>query len=300
MNKYKKHTIGGSIILTLCIIISIFAMIPIQKNYRVNPWMKNVGDDRLITTMSIPGTHDSGATHSIFDVAGKCQDLDIEAQLEIGVRFFDIRLQQVNDKFNVVHSFVDQKLDFEDVVEDMVDFIEDYPSEFLLVSIKEDADSKNSYKDFQSLLLSYLDEEEFCFDSTLPKTLKEARGKIYILSRFNSTIGINAYEGWEDSTTFALNDLYVQDNYSIDDINIKKKDIESTINFSKDNKDKLVLNFTSCYLNNAFPPTYAGTAALTINPWLINKINNNKDTLGIIVADFINKELAESIYMRNY
>ena len=81
---------------------------------------------------------------------------------------------------------------------------------------------------------------------------------------------------------------------------MKKKDIESTINFSKDNKDKLVLNFTSCYLNNAFPPTYAGTAALTINPWLINKINNNKDTLGIIVADFINKELAESIYMRNY
>lgn len=300
MNKYKKHTIGGSIILTLCIIISIFAMIPIQKNYRVNPWMKNVSDDRLITTMSIPGTHDSGATHSIFDVAGKCQDLDIEAQLEIGVRFFDIRLQQVNDKFNVVHSFVDQKLDFEDVVEDMVDFIEDYPSEFLLVSIKEDADSKNSYKDFQSLLLTYLDEEEFCFDSTLPKTLKEARGKIYILSRFNSTIGINAYEGWEDSTTFALNDLYVQDNYSIDDINIKKKDIENSINFAKDNKDKLVLNFTSCYLNNAFPPTYAGTAALTINPWLINKINNNKDTLGIIVADFINKELAESIYMRNY
>ena len=196
MNKYKKHIIGGSIILTLCIIISIFAMIPIQKNYRVNPWMKNVGDDRLITTMSIPGTHDSGATHSIFDVAGNCLDLDIEAQLEIGVRFFDIRLQQVNDKFNVVHSFVDQKLDFEDVVEDMVDFIEDYPSEFLLVSIKEDADSKNSYKDFQSLLLSYLDEEEFCFDSTLPKTLKEARGKIYILSRFSSTIGINAYEGW--------------------------------------------------------------------------------------------------------
>ena len=300
MNKYKKHIIGGSIILTLCIIISIFAMIPIQKNYRVNPWMKNVSEDRLITTMSIPGTHDSGATHSIFDVAGKCQDLDIEAQLEIGVRFFDIRLQQVNDKFNVVHSFVDQKLDFEDVVEDMVDFIEDYPSEFLLVSIKEDADSKNSYKDFQSLLLSYLDEEEFCFDSTLPKTLKEARGKIYILSRFNSTIGINAYEGWEDSTTFALNDLYVQDNYSIDDINIKKKDIENSINFAKDNKDKLVLNFTSCYLNNAFPPTYAGTAALTINPWLINKINNNEDTLGIIVADFINKELAESIYMRNY
>ena len=36
MSKYKKHIISGSIILSLCIIISIFAMIPIQKNYRVN------------------------------------------------------------------------------------------------------------------------------------------------------------------------------------------------------------------------------------------------------------------------
>jgi hypothetical protein len=56
-------------------------MIPIHKNYRVNPWMENVSDDRLITTMSIPGTHDSGATHSIFDVASKCQDLDIKKSI---------------------------------------------------------------------------------------------------------------------------------------------------------------------------------------------------------------------------
>ena len=109
----KNKTLLTILILTLSIVISIFAMVPINKNYKVDPWMKNVNDDRLITTMSIPGTHDSGATHSIFDVAGKCQDLNIKTQLKIGVRFFDIRLQQVNDKFNVVHSFVDQKTKFE-------------------------------------------------------------------------------------------------------------------------------------------------------------------------------------------
>ena len=88
--------------------------------------------------MSIPGTHDSGATHSIFDVAGKCQDLDIETQLEIGVRFFDIRLQQVNDKFNVVHSFVDQGLTFDNVLKDLNSFLnnaETHASDILIGAI---------------------------------------------------------------------------------------------------------------------------------------------------------------------
>ena len=90
-------------------------MVPINKNYKVDPWLSKVNDSKLITEMSIPGTHDSGATHSFFDVAGKCQDLSIKTQLKIGVRFFDIRLQQVNNKLNVVHSFVDQKTKFENV-----------------------------------------------------------------------------------------------------------------------------------------------------------------------------------------
>lgn len=65
--------------------------------------------------MVIPGTHDSGAMHSIFDVAGKCQDLNIQQQLKIGVRFLDIRLRLKNDELEVVHSFVEQKLSFRSV-----------------------------------------------------------------------------------------------------------------------------------------------------------------------------------------
>jgi hypothetical protein len=60
------------------------------------------------------------------------------------------------------------------------------------------------------------------------------------------------------------------------------------------------LNFTSCYLDPAFPPTYAGTAALEINPWFLNVISDNNDKLGIVVADFITEELAKAIYMRNF
>ena len=39
-----------------------------------------------------------------------------------------------------------------DVLEDMAEFVTKYPSEFLIVSIKEDAESKNSIRQFDDLL----------------------------------------------------------------------------------------------------------------------------------------------------
>ena len=170
------------------------------------------------------------------------------------------------------------------------------------MSIKEDAESKDSSKSFKDVLVSLLAKynDYICYDNKLPETVKEARGKVYILSRYELDFGISAYQGWKDSATFELNDLYVQDNYCINDIDEKKKDIKATLEYSKNNNDKLVLNFTSCYIDGAFPPSYAGSAAKEINPWFIDYISENEnDRLGIIVADFMTGELATSIYRRN-
>ena len=302
MKKKKQLIIGTSIIAT-SIVISLFALIPINKKESNTPsvWMKDVDDNKIINEMSIPGTHDSGALHSIFDVAGKCQDVDINTQLNIGVRFFDLRLQLVEDDLKIVHSFVDQNLTFTSVMDDISSFVRKHESEFIIISLKKEASDKNSSQGFKDALLEKLKsyEDVLSYDNALPITIKEARGKIYIVDRYDLSIGINAYNGWLDSTTFTIDDLYVQDNYCINDINIKKEDILSTIKYSNENNDKLVLNFTSCYLDYGFPPTYAGTSALIINPWLKTKIQNTNDRLGIIVADFIDKELAESIYKRN-
>lgn len=297
----QKRFLGLLIVLIISTLVSFLALNPIDRfeTRTVRPWMKEVSDDYLIKQMSIPGTHDSGATHSIFDVAGKCQDLRIQSQLNIGVRFFDLRLQLKNDELEIVHSFVNQKLYFADVINAMIDFVKEYDSEFLIISLKEEASSLNSTKSFEDVLASYLKDEVFDKSNILPQTLKDARGKIYILSRMDSEYGIQAYNGWQDSTTFMLDDLYIQDNYSIDEIKIKKEDIIKTIEFSKTNTNYLVINFTSCYLNNAFPPTYAGTAALEINPWFNEYISNNNDSLGIIVMDFISQDLAQAIYRRN-
>ena len=294
-----------SIIAVSSLIISLLAMIPINNNYsKEEPWMKKVSDDTKLIDMSIPGTHDSGATHSIFDVSGKCQDLSIKQQLNVGTRFFDLRLKLVGEEFKIVHSFVDQNLKFKKVLNDLSNYIKENNSEFIIISIKQEADSVNNTRSFEEVLKENLEEykDVISFEKTLPNTIKEARGRIHILSRYNLDFGYPAYSGWKDDTTFILDDLYVQDNYCIEDVEIKKQDILSTLEVSNNEKnDKLVLNFTSCYLDVPFPPTYAGTIGREINDWFTSYINEYSDSkLGIVVSDFMTKELAKSIYRRNY
>ena len=302
--KDKKIFFTSIGVILLALIISIFAMVPIDKSHDAysKNWLKNVDDNAKITEVSLPGTHDSGATHSIADVAGKCQDISIKTQLEIGVRFFDLRLQLVNDEFKIVHSFVDQNLKFSIVLKDLYSFIKENSSEYLIISIKEEASPVNSTLWFDEALIRDFEEYKDVFminENKLPETVKEARGKIYLLSRFSGNIGIPAHYGWADDCSFEFDNIFVQDNYNIQNIEDKKSDILNAINYANTNKNKLVLNFTSCYLDPGFPPLYAGTAALAINPWFLETIKETKDNLGIIVADFITESLAKAIYMRN-
>ena len=238
--------------ISLC--ISIIAMVPISKYHDLEGinWMENVKDYTKLTDLSIPGTHDSGATHSIFDIAGKCQDLNIKQQLKVGTRFFDIRLKQENDKFKIVHGPADQKLKFDKVLKEMVSFVKNNNSEFLLISLKEESEGKNNNLSFESALEETLKkyEDVISFSTKLPATIKDARGKIFIISRHDLSFGYPSYYFWQDDSSFTLGDLYIQDNYCIEDINEKIEDIKSTIEISNQHSnDKLVLNFT--FLNSS-------------------------------------------------
>lgn len=302
--KNKKILFSSIGILVLVLIISIFAFVPINRkfdSYSKN-WLSHVDDDTKITEISLPGTHNSGAPHSLADVVGKCQDLSIKAQLDIGVRVFDIRLQLVNDELKVVHDIIDQSLKFSAVLEDFTSFISENPSEFLYVFIKNEGDTVNSKVTFEEVLINIFSPHEDVFkykENTLPVTLKDARGKIFLLSRFKGTIGVPVYDGWKDDTSFELGNFYIQDNYSVPNVEEKKNDIISAIDYQNDNLNKQVVNFTSCYLNPGFPPKYAGTPAQMINPWFEDLISKTDDKLGIILADFITESLSKVIYMRN-
>lgn len=275
-------------------------------------WMKNVDGSKGLDEISMPGTHDSGATRSIADVSGKCQDLPIKNQLEIGVRFFDMRLQQVNDEFAVCHEFINEDLSFDDVLQDCYFFLKENPSEALIMSIKEEAKSVSSSKTFTDGLKAKLDryEEIMYFGNKIP-TLDEIRGKIFFVSRFlPNTFGICAKHGWNgdcknNSNTFDINNdasLHVQDFYHFSDVSYKieevKKCLEYTSSYSYSGERTLSLNYFSGYLDDSFPPAYAVPVAKVMNAWAMDNLKDYSAT-GVAIFDFINKDLAKEVWSKN-
>ena len=301
----KNNTVKILALSVLCVALALFAVIPLQTGSTDrSDWMSELDDGAVLNSISIPGTHDSGALHSIAEISGKCQSLSIKEQLKIGVRFLDIRLQLVNDRLRVVHSITDQMTDFEDVLEDMSDFIRNNESEFLIVSIKEDASSKKSDREFTEVLEEMLLScSEIRRARELPDTVGEARGGIHVVSRYRgASLGVPCYDGWEDDASFVIEGIYVQDNYRVSNVEEKLADIHDTYAVSAKKTHSLVLNYTSCYLESSFPPIYAGLPAHKINRDTQNTLGNEHASgpFGVLVCDFMTAELAQAIIGRNF
>lgn len=302
----KKQTVmtasGRITTLIILVIVSLLAVLPIphiNTSDSLNCWMTQMPDDTPLHQLSIPGTHDSGARYSIADAAGKCQTLSIADQLDIGVRFFDIRLQLVGDNLRIVHSFVDQKQSFHDVLSDMLAFLDTHPGEVLLVSLKQDNAPKNARRPFAEVLEETLlsHPNRICTDRTLPQTLGEARGKLYLFSRYeDASVGLDCYHGWADNATFfGIDGLFVQDTYAPPDLGFKYEEIQTAMQIASDAAPLLTLNFASCYLSGTIPPVYAGIPARQINPWLIDTLSEQSSPIGVLLCDFMTEELARAI-----
>ena len=267
-------------------------------------WMARLDDDTPLNEVFIPGTHDSGALYSFLGVSGKCQSYTVGEQLSMGVRFFDIRLQLRGSELAVVHSFVDQRLTFDEVLDEIKVFLTQNPSEFIIISIKEDADAQEPELPFEKAVEDTLSEHLgslLSTDKNVPSSVGEARGKAHIVSRYGgASIGISASAGWADSTSFELGELFVQDYYAIDTVEAKMHDINSAFSVAEKKNHALVLNFTSCYLSDGFPPAHAPTTAKLINPILSELIINGDAAPCIFVSDFVTPELVRQILNKNF
>ena len=285
-----KSIIISSVIAVSLISTSVVGFIVKQKSgsEKYANWMSQLDDNVSLRNINMPGSHDTMALYSIADLAGQCQSLSLHDQLNLGVRFLDIRLKEDHDKLIAVHGFIDQKVSFETITKTIEEFIEKNPSEFIIMSVKEEADPSNSEISFENSLKSYLNKDIYLKDTELPNKLGDVRGKVMLLSRYeNSTIGVPAYDGWKDSVSFTLpNDIYVQDTYQITSAEQKQDEIVKCFNEAG---HALKINFLSAYRTDTFPPSYAVSAAEDINPWINEEINKYSDR-NIVLYDFVTEE----------
>ena len=153
-------------------------------------WMSHISNTTLIRQLTIPGTHDSSA----FDTGyiGKtnhvrAQVLNFEQQLNMGVRYFDMRIKQISaNKFAMHHGLFYLGFEFDRVLEDCVRFLKKFPTETILLKIKVEQGSKKMVA--STLEKVYMNNPKFrdyfWLCTTDNPSLGEVRGKMLIVQNF--------------------------------------------------------------------------------------------------------------------
>lgn len=277
-------------------------------------WMQKVDDQKYISELTIPGTHDSGSfgikchTVSIF---AKCQKKNIEEQLEEGCRFLDIRLFQKGEDLSVYHGSVDCNLDFNKVMDDCVTFLKDHHSETILMSVKKEGEDK-PIGTFMQTFLKYIQQDKYKnywnLTTRLPR-LNEARGKIILLRRFNCDTGeqpIGLDTSFEDNTTFCHdmgnNEFFYCEDLYKSTFRKKKNAIAEHIDSTKknagiqSNKNNLFMTFTSGYHIIPTPKV----RAYRTNCWLEKNLDEDGRIMGIIVSDFPKDSIIQELINNNF
>jgi len=115
----------------------------------LSSWMSNIKDDTLVKNIVIPGAHDSGTYSMMW--AAKTQDREIKDLLSCGVRYFDLRVASKKDKLVVFHGPI-KGAEFEPILNDIASFLENNPSELLILDFQK-------FKDTESEVIALIEEK---------------------------------------------------------------------------------------------------------------------------------------------
>ena len=180
-------------------------------------WMRNIRDDVELCELALPGTHNSGTftngSLEFFADKWKTQILNFKEQLNYGIRVFDIRIKQSNNRFELYHDIVDLKLYFEDFLKEVVSFLKSHNLETVLFRLKEENDKKDSA--LTETLKSYLRpyrQDYFYLPNSPNKNptilLGEVRGKFIILADNSAFYDYGLHY-------FSKSVFKIQDNYDL-------------------------------------------------------------------------------------
>lgn len=276
-------------------------------------WMSYLDDNKKLTELTIPGTHDSGTYLSDFTGLAKCQDKSIKDQLDQGIRFLDIRLKPGIDDDNALYiahgTFYESRFSFAgDLMPIIQKFLSKNPSETIIMSIKDDSGiytSEEHKEYFYNAVLSTIQEYHFHTSDQIPD-LKDVRGKVVLFRRFwapknlGLPFGFNLYgdddkiwpkdkmDGFEiDGVNFYVQDKF--DNWKgRENIENKFKEaVKPTLKKASSSlPNTLFINFTSGTSGNIFYEEPKEIAEI-VNPLFFEYLYNKQKTrYGIIPMDF--------------
>lgn len=324
LKKILKSTfisIGVALGLVIFICLGIIVNGSCLKIYNNNgkdysSWMKNINDETLINEIVIPGSHDAGSYTMVW--LGETQQFSIEQQLEMGVRYFDLRVNKKSDNEYVIFHSIINGVEFLPILETIKNFIIENPTETLLLDFQHFEGSSQS--DVYNFITQYLfnnnllvvnDTQQSDLDFISNLKLKDARGKCIIfwgdrnndLSNYiflrnndtcsNSNMTLNSY--YESNFHYKNFDYLVDNGYPIYFENIINK-IET------EHKGIFVLQSQLTDKNLIFGPFSKEKAnAKKISQTITSfKDSENLKYLNVIMRDFLDFKKCEEIINLNY
>uniref|UniRef100_A0A3Q3XJD7 Phosphatidylinositol-specific phospholipase C X domain-containing protein n=1 Tax=Mola mola TaxID=94237 RepID=A0A3Q3XJD7_MOLML len=243
----------------------------------LNPsWMASIPDKHLLSEITMPGTHNTMALYG--GVYAECQSWSLASQLRAGVRFLDIRLRHVNGNLTVHHGVSYQRAHFGHVLEGVADFLQEYPSETVLMRVKEEFSETG---DIYGAVVDYIHRYahwDMLWHSRLVPTMAEARGKLIVLQEFpGPDLGmqygsLDIADDWKVPTL-----LHVEEKW--------KSVYEHLEAAPVGNMDQIFLTYSS----GAGVLAHPGAIALHVNELLYDYLEAESDLnqrFGIVCMDF--------------
>jgi 1-phosphatidylinositol phosphodiesterase len=261
-------------------------------------WMSDLADDSELNQLTMPGSHDTCA-YTVDDVLVRTQGATLDAQLAHGVRVLDIRCRHEDDVFHINHARIALGLMFDDVIAACVDFLERFPGECIVMSVKDECGTQACTRSFAQTFESYVEnyrEARWYLGDTIPR-LGEVRGAIVLLRRFESAepLGINL-SAWPDNSTFELDRtgacFAIQDEFRVPvrrSMDYKWHAIEALLARTRhESRQRWVVNFCSGTGMAANPYVVAcGDAQLRgMNDRLTARLAGDEGPCGTVMIDF--------------
>ena len=291
-----------------------------------NNWMGALDDDRYVSQVSLPGTHDAATGDGTSFSLGKTQSLTLQEQWNMGIRVFDLRpgykkvrqgwFKYVN-QLHIYHGIVSTKTSWDEAIDCLTANLAANPDEFAIVIMRFENDSPlyNDRSTWNSLMSSYLNSElpTACKVDFRPDLkVKDVRGKLLILSRdsyADSPITGGFISGWSHSETGSTSGsiwgknsstatLNIQDYYSVTNTNQKWSSICNFMDWAGSASTQTwTINHTSGYTGSTGSnATYCKNAANN-NPAAYRYIIDNDridGNVGIIMMDHAGSRTTKS------
>ncbi|KIW87769.1 uncharacterized protein Z519_11743 [Cladophialophora bantiana CBS 173.52] len=154
---------------------------------KFSEWMKYIPDNYSIAQLTLPGTHDSHATKEntpeLMHLFTVCQFHSVTRQLELGVRYLDLRVD--DPSLSMVHGYITLSGNLSDMLGEIREFLRTPSSETVLVSIKWDDLKSTHDQSLRHFAWNAWETSDWYKQKTWPN-LKTAQGKAILLRRFES------------------------------------------------------------------------------------------------------------------